>query len=414
MLRSSPQDEARRSAALQNYQILNSEREALFDDFTRLAAAFCETPISVLVFVDRDRLWFKSVHGLAGNETARDASFCGEAIRHDSVFEVEDATADPRFAEHSFVTGTLGARFYAGAALCTSEGVAVGTLCVIDRKPRKLTEAMRDALGTMARQVVAQLELRRVNRALEHKQRAMLQSHKMAALGHMAAGIAHEVNNPLAIIQGKAELLSHLAQKGAIEAEKVESTSKTIQTTVSRIVKVIRGLRVFSGSSDQDPFTIARARDIVEDTLELCRERFRHMNISLTVGKFSDDLGLQCRPNQISQVLLNLLNNSYDHVREQADRWVRIEVVDLGEHVEFSVTDSGQGLPEIVRDQVFEPFFTTKDVGKGIGLGLSISQGMVEEHGGVIRIDSFHRNTRFVFQIPKQRRKKPSAVQAPV
>lgn len=405
MLNADRIDENKRESALQSYQILDTDFEPLFDDFTRLAAGYCGTPIAVLVFADGDRLWFKSAHGLEVREIPRANSFCAHTMATDGVLEVPDAKADPQFANIALVAGPLGARFYAGTALRAESGLAIGTLCVLDTQPRTLTPVMRDALPILARQVVAQLELRRVNRELEQKQRAMIQSHKMAALGHMAAGIAHEVNNPLAIIQGKAEMLSHLAKRGSIEIEKIQNTSEIIQSTVSRIVKIIRGLRVFARSGEQDPFTIARVVDVLDDALELCREKFRHMSIELTVGKFPEELSVQCRPHQISQVLLNLLNNSYDAVRDSSERWIKIDVVDLGEHVEFSVVDSGAGLPQIVRDQVFEPFFTTKEVGKGIGLGLSISQGLVEEHGGIIRIDPFHRNTRFVFQIPKSHKR---------
>lgn len=397
-----PPNEIKRLHALKRYQILDTSPEEVFDDFTRLASAICETPIAMISLVDENRQWFKSRFGIDAPETPRDPSFCAHAILQEDLFEVENAVADSRFTDNPFVTGELGLRFYAGAPLISPEGLAIGSLCVIDRQPKKLTPMMRDALQTLARQVMAQLELRRLNRELEMHQKTVAQSHKMAALGHMAAGIAHEVNNPLAIIQGKAEMLSYLASKGPVEQAKIEETSKVIQATVGRIVKIIRGLRVFSRSGEQDPRVLAKVSEIVDDTLEFCREKFRHKNIEVRVPKFSEDLALMCRPQQIEQVLLNLLNNSYDHILDLSERWVKVEVVDLGDQIEFSVTDSGQGLEGSAKDRIFEPFFTTKEIGKGVGLGLSISQGLIEEHGGIIRVDPYSRNTRFVFQIPKR------------
>ncbi|HEY3124981.1 MAG TPA: GAF domain-containing protein [Thermoanaerobaculia bacterium] len=156
-----PENESERLEALQRYEVLDTESEQKFDDLTLLARHICDTPIALISFVDAERQWFKSRIGLTTSQTSRAVSFCGHAILEEDVMVVPDAAADERFADNPMVTGEPRIRFYAGAPLLTSTGHALGTLCVIDRVPRELTAEQQDALRALARQVVAQLELRR-------------------------------------------------------------------------------------------------------------------------------------------------------------------------------------------------------------------------------------------------------------
>ena len=156
-----PQNEPERLEALQRYEILDTGPEQKFDDLTLLASHICDAPIALISLVDAERQWFKSRVGLTTSQTSRSISFCGHAILEDDVMVVPDAAADARFADSPLVTGEPNVRFYAGAPLLTPGGHALGTLCVLDRVPRDLTAAQLDALRALARQVVAQLELRR-------------------------------------------------------------------------------------------------------------------------------------------------------------------------------------------------------------------------------------------------------------
>jgi hypothetical protein len=160
-----PDKEVQRLDALKRYDLLDTPAEAEFDDLARLAARFCATPIALISLVDAERQWFKSRMGIDIEESPRDVSFCAHAILEGDVLVVPDTTQDERFADNPFVKDDSRIRFYAGAPLVTPEGHAVGTLCVLDRKPRELSEDQRDALRVLARQVVAQMELRRSRRA---------------------------------------------------------------------------------------------------------------------------------------------------------------------------------------------------------------------------------------------------------
>jgi diguanylate cyclase (GGDEF)-like protein/PAS domain S-box-containing protein len=160
-------DEFARQEELSSYQILDTETESAFDDLVKLASQVCGTPICMVTLVDKERQWFKSKMGVAITETPRDISFCGHAIAQQSAFIVPDATKDERFATNPLVMGEPFVRFYAGVPLEGANGHNLGVLCVLDKVPRELSPAQTEALGILARQVMAQIELRKRMRQLE-------------------------------------------------------------------------------------------------------------------------------------------------------------------------------------------------------------------------------------------------------
>jgi GAF domain-containing protein len=163
-----PPNEAERLAALREYHVLDSEAEQAYDDITVLAAYICDVPVAMISLVDESRQWFKSKLGVKRRETPRDVAFCAHAILQSEPLIVRDALKDGRFAKSELVKRAPRIRFYAGFPLTTAEGLALGTLCAIDRKPRQLSPAQQTAMKGLARQVMALLELRQVSSNLAH------------------------------------------------------------------------------------------------------------------------------------------------------------------------------------------------------------------------------------------------------
>jgi GAF domain-containing protein len=161
-----PKNEVKRLKVLWQYDVLDTVPEEVFDNLTDLAAHICEAPVAMISLVDENRQWFKAKVGTSVKETSRDISFCAHAILNDELLVIADATKDARFSDNPLVTGSQRIRFYAGAPLITPDGHALGTLCVLDKKPRKLRSEQLKALRVLALHVVTQLELRRHAREL--------------------------------------------------------------------------------------------------------------------------------------------------------------------------------------------------------------------------------------------------------
>jgi PAS domain S-box-containing protein len=227
-------------------------------------------------------------------------------------------------------------------------------------------------------------------------------SARLSALGMMAGGIAHEINNPLMVIHASAsDLLDMAKQEPQVPAEPVMRMATRIRQTSDRIARIVKSLRRIAREGSKDQFFPVAVSKIVEETLEICRERFRANSISLHLPTVDPRLLISCREVQIAQVLLNLLQNAFDAVvDQQADRWVRLDVTMRGNWVVFSVIDSGPGVPPSLKARIMEPFFTTKEVGKGTGLGLSLSAAIAEEHSGKLELSEEDGHTCFSFSLP--------------
>ena len=243
--------------------------------------------------------------------------------------------------------------------------------------------------------------LREAKEQVLHQQRVLINNSKMTALGEMSGGIAHEINNPLAVIQIQADLLMDSFRSDTLDLELAKEAVSVIEVTTQRIAKIVRSLSMFSGNHKNDPFEYTTVQAIVDSTLDLCRLKFEDSNTRLIVIMPPSFIEIRCRPSDISQVFLGIINNAYDAIQSLSDKWICVRVIEHENSVEVSVTDSGSGIPEEIVDKLMQPFFTTKEVGSGMGLGLSVSKGIVEAHGGKIYLDQKSPNTRFVIVLPK-------------
>lgn len=221
---------------------------------------------------------------------------------------------------------------------------------------------------------------------------------KFSALGEMTAGIVHEINNPLSVISHRTSYLRNQALKDKLDKDLILRNLEQIEVTNERVAKIINSLRKFSKDSRLDPLKTVAVATIIEDTLSYCSDRFHQAGILLEIDPYPP-VDIECRSVQISQVLLNLLNNSFDAVKAKHNPWVRIDFEERKETILMNVKDSGSGIPEGIRNKIMEPFFTTKTQG-GTGLGLSISQGIIEDHHGKLYYDESAINTTFVVELP--------------
>lgn len=250
--------------------------------------------------------------------------------------------------------------------------------------------------------VIAQdvTSLKEAEKLLQEQQLKLIQNAKMSALGEMAGGVAHEINNPLSIILGKLDSLEFLYREERNNETAFLRELEKVKLTSLRIGKIVRGLRAFSRDGSTDPIVNIEVNSIIFDVISLCSEKFASQGIKIL---YDSELNteIECRPTDISQILLNLLNNAFDAVQNQNSKWIKIEFsTEASEMVCIAVIDSGAGVPVSIRDKIMQPFFTTKSVGKGTGLGLSISKGLAEAHNGELVLDATSIQTKFQIKLP--------------
>jgi PAS domain S-box-containing protein len=244
-------------------------------------------------------------------------------------------------------------------------------------------------------------ERKQLEEDLESTRVQAIASARLSALGVMAGGIAHEINNPLGIIHAVASDLTEMTEEGSVTPQAVAGKSVIIRQTAERIAKIVKSLRQISREGVGDPLRPTPVAKIVDETLEICRAKFKANGVDLFLPRAIPDVRVFCREVQIAQALLNLLQNAFDAVLDQdGERWVRLEVKNGNDSVAVSVIDSGPGIPLDLRSRVGEPFFTTKPVGKGTGLGLSLSKTIAEDHGGNLEYDEEQGHTRFSLVLP--------------
>lgn len=260
-----------------------------------------------------------------------------------------------------------------------------------------------DEIGVLTRGVHDLTERMKMNFA------ELTTTSKFVALGEMAAGIAHEINNPLTVIMGKAALLEKAGDSA--DRELVHETTAKIIEMVHRITRTIYALRVYARSGETDAVGVESIESIVNSTLDICLERLRLASIRIDVSIDPIDAMVIARPVQISQILMNLLNNAHDAIMsadrdssaglDASEKWIRLTARETQSHVVIWVENGGPRIETEVTRRLFEPFFTTKPSGVGTGLGLSISRRLAIANGSDLRFDSSAPFTRFVLEFPR-------------
>jgi C4-dicarboxylate-specific signal transduction histidine kinase len=246
---------------------------------------------------------------------------------------------------------------------------------------------------------------KRMEQELEISREQTAQASRIASLATMAGGVAHEINNPLAIISTKVELLLGKAQDSRISDQEFRAQSaasiQKIDQHSQRIARIIKGLRAFSRDPNAEPFEVSLVSRIVADALELTQASLENLGIKVNISPIPDDLAITCRQVGICQSLVNLMINSRDAIRVLPEKWIELQVIDQGEEVLFKVRDSGHGIPDEIQSRMFDPFFTSKPVNEGTGLGLSVVSGIISAHGGKLQYTDESGHTEFRFAISK-------------
>jgi two-component sensor histidine kinase len=345
-------DETERLAALAGYNVLDTPRESDFDDLVRLASEICGTPIAVINLIADGRQFFKAEVGLGVRETPLETSFCGHALLNEDFMLVPDATLDRRFDCNPLVTGDPGLRFYAGALLKTAAGLPIGTLCVLDFRPRDLASHQRTALRTLANQVMTQLELRRLNTRLAERVAEVVAERDRSEL--LGREIDHRVMNSLQFVSGMLAMQAKAADHG--------EAARQLGLAASRVHTVARVHRHFYVEESVETIcALAYAGRLLSDLSEVIAPC-----VVTTAGQPTPI------PTKLIMPLGLITNELVTNAAKHGAQEVEARISATGGGVRIEVEDDGPGLP------------VDFDPGARKGLGLRVVQSLVNQHAGVL------------------------------
>lgn len=381
-----PKNEQARLNALKTYSILDTLPEQEYDDITLLASYITNTPVSLISLIDENRQWFKSKHGLRVESTPRDVAFCAHAInKQDEVMVVPDSRDDERFHDNPLVTGDPHVVFYAGVPLVNSEGHALGTLCVIDQKPRDLSSEQLNALKALSRQLMNLFELRKNKQITENLNAQLEQQNK--GLQNFASTAAHDIKSPLSTII----MLSDLLKKE--HSDKMTGEAKEVVDYIGdsshKLIELIDGILEYSKNTSliagkKELINIRKLIHSVINWIDPEKKVVFRLDVENDLVVFSNKTALE-------QIFVNLLTNA---IKYNDKAKAEIEVIIKTENSRFrgNIIDNGPGIPETETDRIFNIFQTTsltdKSGSHGTGVGLATVKSLIEGLGGTISVTS--------------------------
>lgn len=219
---------------------------------------------------------------------------------------------------------------------------------------------------------------------------------KLANLGEMFAGIIHDINNPLMMIEGTARRI----KKRVDDAEVIELLSK-IEMSSQKISKIVKGIKVYIRQDDHEPFVSENLGSIIDDALVICEHKLKENMVSVVLDPKINKIEIPCHFTQIFQVFVNLISNSVDAISDLQEKAIEITASETDSKYIIRFQDSGNGIPKDYQEKIFNAFFTTKDRGVGSGLGLSLCRKILEAHGGGLTIDNSAPHTTFLIEFKK-------------
>jgi signal transduction histidine kinase len=404
-----PPSEEERALSLEHLGVLGSASEQPFDDIVLLATTLCDVPIALVSLVDRERQWFKACIGLSVRETHRDVAFCAHAIlAPDQVLIVEDAALDSRFAHSPLVLGPPHIRFYAGAPIVSDAGHALGTVCVIDTRPRQLSERQALALQALARQTAALLDARLLSEQREQHM-AQLQSQldnarqaqselepllqhsrRISSLGMLTASISHDFNNLLQSVSASFQMIRLRARRPS-DVERFADTGLQAvdhgRQLVDHLMSSVRG-----DGPEVICIDVSERLHAAQTLMQSAMSGYADLSFDLAARGW----GVLCVEAQLQAVVMNLLVNARDALQgpgqiHLSTRLVQVEddlSLAQGDYLALSVRDDGPGMTAEVARRMFEPFYTTKPTGQGTGLGLAQVKQFALNAGGDVKVET--------------------------
>ncbi len=255
---------------------------------------------------------------------------------------------------------------------------------------------------TLDKSIRYALERKKTESIFMEQQAKLLKSIKMSMLGELVSGVAHEVNNPISLLSLLLANMKKKALMGKLTGEDAVNLLEKAETTVKRMSKITASLTRYSRNSELDPFERVDFKTLVDEAVEICFGKIRSNRIKIDIGPISKGNYIDCRPGEIIQVLVNIINNAVDEVLKFEDKWIKITSTESVNYFEINIIDSGRGISSELQEKIYTPFFTTKKADGGTGLGLSISKSIIESHSGKMNFGlSEEGNTRVRISIPK-------------
>jgi signal transduction histidine kinase len=414
-----PANEAERIKELNSYQILDTAEEEIFDNITFMASKITGAEISLIVFIDKDRQWFKSKSGVPGEfneikETPREIAFCAHTILSPDILEISDLSQDERFNDNPFVTTSPSMRFYAGVPLVSENGYNIGSICVLDSNPKALDDDKKIMLKSLSEIIMRMLKLRKSLLQIEDLNqseialREELAEQKVIAAdqanhtkSRFLASMSHEIRTPLNGVIGMTELLSE-SDLDVEQKEYVDVIVNSGEQLLSVINKVLDLSKIESGELKLEVIKF-NLQELADECIAMFSVQAKKNNSHIWLAyHFKCPMMVASDPLHIRQIMTNLLSNALKFTK---NGHVFLKIAPLSEDmILFEVIDTGIGISEENIAKIFYPFSQVHDGAHsqygGTGLGLAITKQLVElMHGNITCQSRIGQGSRFSFTL---------------
>ena len=390
--------ESERLNDLESFSILDTLPESDYDNLTRLASQICNTPISLISLIDDKRQWFKSHHGLYASETPKEQAFCAHAINNqEQVFIIEDARKDIRFHDNPLVTGDPYVIFYAGVPLISEGGLPLGTLCVIDNKPKTLSQDQIHSLNALSKQVMNLLKLRKSEKLLEQSLKTLKAKNK--ELEQFTFIASHDLQEPINTVISLIDILEEEPNNNLNAIEK--KSFEYIYSAAHRMKALVKALLDYGKLGERAQVKQVDCDTVVENVIKDLDALIKQSNAQITINKLPVVYAFEV---ELMLLFKYLIINAIKFSKPNVTPVIKISFIAENLNWKFSVEDNGIGIDEKYKEKIFLIFqrLHQRVTYSGIGIGLSHCNKIAELHKGNIWVDSkLNHGSSFQFTINK-------------